>query len=87
MNRLVTTLIIFVIMAIWISAMANACAPSGSRGGFLGPAAPIFIGSGGGWNQGGWNPGSTGGGLSSPGRSSGGFGSRGGGITGGFGGK
>ena len=87
MNRLITTLIIFVILAIWISALANACAPSSYGGGFFGPAAPIFVGGGGGWNQGGWNPGSGGGSSPSPGRSSGGFGTRGGGISGGRGGK
>ena len=87
MNRLVMTLIIFVILAIWISALANACAPSSSAGGFFGPSAPIFVGGGGGWNQGGWNPGGSGSTSSSAGRSSGGFGSRGGGISGGSGGK
>jgi len=70
--------IIFVVMAIWISALANACAPSSFGGGFFGPSAPIFLG-GGGWNQGGWSPGGSGG-SSLPGRSSGGTGSRGGGI-------
>ena len=88
MNRAVLVIIIFIIMAIWFSALANACAPrSGFSGGGWG--GPIFI-PGGGWTQGGWDRGgfgSSGSSGSSIGRSSGGIGSRGGGISGGSGGK
>lgn len=87
MNRAILVVIIFVIMAIWFSALANACAPSASGGGFfVGPGISL---GGGGWNRGGWSSPSSGGSSSSssPSRSSGGIGSRGGGISGGSGGK
>lgn len=88
MNRAILIVIIFIVMAIWFSALANACAPRGyGVGGFFTP--PIILG-GGGWNQGGWDRGGFSGGSSSsgssPSRSIGGGGSRGGSI-GGSGGK
>ncbi len=89
-NRVVLLAIVVLIVAIWFSAMANACTPRG-YGGFFGPSwgPPIFIGGGGGWNQGGWDRGSVSKPAPSapaPSRSSGGT-IRGGGIKGGSGGK
>ncbi|MGE5620171.1 MAG: hypothetical protein ACM3US_13045 [Sphingomonadaceae bacterium] len=85
MSRVVTLAIIALIIAIWFSAMADACTPRGYGGSFgasWGP--PIIIGGGGGWNQGGWDRGTVP--KPSPGRSSGGS-ILGGGIKGGSGGK
>ncbi|MHB0870656.1 MAG: hypothetical protein ACYC66_08350 [Chloroflexota bacterium] len=88
-NRVVTLAIIVLIVAIWFSAMANACTPRGVAGSF-GPSwgPPIFFGSG--WNQGGWDRGTvskpSSKSIPAPSRSSGGS-ILGGGIKGGIGGK
>lgn len=88
MNRVVLVAIILLIAAIWFSAMANACTPRATGGGFWGPSwgPPIFVG-GGGWNQGGWDRGTVSKPAPAPSRSSGGSTIRGGGIKGGSGGK
>lgn len=89
MNRVVMIVLVFVVIAIWFSAFANACGPStGYAGGGPSWVPPIIVGSGG-WNRGGWDRGSGSSSPSfpSPGRSGGGSSTRGGGITGGMGGK